>query len=92
MNVFDVMSYKQNPKDKREILVCGQLIDGNRFRVKRIEVKNTDVSVEFSNGIVVKKPELIESLHEFTNLRDAQSFLLKGEVRNSQSREYREQA
>ncbi len=75
MNEFDVMGFRRTPKEKVGSLLCCELINGNRFRVKRIEVKGVDVLVKLSDGTSAK-PDAIKQIQEFRDAVAAQQFLL----------------
>ncbi|MDQ3750436.1 MAG: hypothetical protein M3367_15685 [Acidobacteriota bacterium] len=75
MNEFDVMSFRRKPKEKKNTILCCEARNGNRFIVKQIEVKGTDVTAKLSDGTSAK-PDVLSVIYEFSNVADAQSFLL----------------
>ena len=75
MNEFDVIHFRQNPKEKSATIQCCELENGNRFVIKRIEVKGTDVFAKLADGTTAK-PDAIKSIYQFINPKDAQEFLL----------------
>lgn len=74
MNSFEVMSFRNSKKDKFA-LAC-QTVSGDRFVVRRVEVKLTDVWVKFADGTTAK-PETLEFMERFTDAKAMQKFLLK---------------
>lgn len=71
----DVLSFDQYAKSKNSI-VCGEGISGERFRVKSIFRQNLSILVKRSDGVTAK-PETIRRMWVFSDVKEAQNYLLK---------------
>lgn len=73
MNYPEVQAY-QNPL-REKVLLVGETLSGARFRIKSISYKGGRLTVTFNDGTLCK-PEMLQSITGFRDIKQAQSFLL----------------